>query len=58
MEVSDQLMPEPLFPPGKSPKFPLKEAEWKPEPVWMPFGEEKISARDSTVIPQLVQFVA
>jgi hypothetical protein len=46
MEVSDQLMPEPLFPPGKTLKFPLNEAEWTIEPVWMLFGEQKISARD------------
>ena len=58
MEVSDQLMPEPLFPPGKSPKFPLNEAEWTLEPLWMLFGGEKMSARVSTMIPQLVQFIA
>jgi len=46
MEVSDQLMPEPLFPPGKSFKFPLNEAEWTIEPVWVLFGEGNISARN------------
>jgi hypothetical protein len=44
MEVSDQLMSKPLFPPVKSPKYPLNEAEWTLEPVWMLFGEKKISA--------------
>jgi len=58
MEVNDQLMPEPLFPPGKSFKFPLNKAEWTIEPVWMLFGEQKISARDSTMIPLPVQFIA
>jgi len=46
MEVSDQLMSEPLFPALKSPRYPLNEAEWTLEPVWMLFGEKKISARD------------
>jgi len=45
-----------MFPPVKSPKYPLNEAEWTLESVWMLFGEKKISARDSTVVPQLVQF--
>jgi hypothetical protein len=58
MEVSDQLMPEPLHPPGKSPKYPLNEAEWTVEPVWMLFKEEKICAGDSTMIPQLLQSIA
>ena len=45
MEVSDQLMPELLFTPGKRPTFSLNEADWALESVWMLFGEEKISAR-------------
>ena len=49
-------MSEPLFPALKSPRYPLNEAEWTLESVWMLFGEKKISARDSTVVPQLVQF--
>jgi hypothetical protein len=58
MEVSDQLMPEPLYPLGKSPKYPLNKAEWTLEPVWMLFEEEKTSAGDSTMITQLVQSIA
>jgi hypothetical protein len=57
MEVSDQLMPKPLYPLGICPKYPLNEAEWTLEPVCMFSGEEKISAGDSTMIPQLVQFI-
>jgi hypothetical protein len=35
-----------MFHSVKSPKYPLNEAEWILEPVWVLFGEKKISARD------------